>query len=222
MVGDEAAAERLLGVRGPQLRAAVADDRAVHRAPTRPALERYAGVVWAALDPAALEGEAAGRAREDVFVISGLWGALAGGDAIPAYRLKMSASLPGLGPLARVWRPGLDRALGPRLRGQVVFDLLPQEHAAAFDAGVHAPAARVRLRVEQEARRDGAVVRSVVGHDAKAVKGRLARWLLEGGVEDPAALAGFAALGYELDARASRLDGPEALAVLVRPLGAVA
>jgi cytoplasmic iron level regulating protein YaaA (DUF328/UPF0246 family) len=217
-LGDTARAERLLGVRGAQLRAAVADDRAVHRAPTLPALERYAGVVWTALDPGTLAGEAARRARDDIVVVSGLWGALAGEDAIPAYRLKMAASLPGLGPLARLWRPRLDRVLGPRLRGAVVYDLLPQEHAAAFDAGAHAPATRVRLRVEQEARRGDAVVRTVVGHDAKAVKGRLARWLLEGEVEDPAALAGFAALGYELDAAASSLAGREALAVLVRPL----
>jgi hypothetical protein len=52
--------------------AALAADRSVATAPTRPALDRYAGVVYAGLEAASLAPAARRRADEQVLVLSGV------------------------------------------------------------------------------------------------------------------------------------------------------
>ena len=89
--------------------AALAADRAVATAPTRPALDRYAGVVYAALDAGSLTAGARRRAEEQVLVLSGLWGVVRGGDPVPDYRVPASGSVPGLGPVAAHWRRAAGR-----------------------------------------------------------------------------------------------------------------
>lgn len=66
--------------------AALAADRCVTRAPTVPALDRYTGTVYAALDVATLSAAARHRAETGLLVFSGLWGVLRGGDAVPDLR----------------------------------------------------------------------------------------------------------------------------------------
>ena len=61
--------------------------------------------------------------------------------------------------------------LNRRLRGADVVDLLPQEHAAAWEPTPRRYASLHRVRFRDA---DGAAG----GHDAKAAKGLLARYLL--------------------------------------------
>ena len=116
--------------------------------------------------------------------MSGLWGAVGAADPIPFYKLKMSASVPGIGRLSTWWRPRLTAALAGHLRGRVVWDLLPQEHAAAWDPSSVPCRRRLKVRVVDG---DG----RTVGHWNKLVKGALVRRLLVDGVDDPAALDGW-------------------------------
>jgi cytoplasmic iron level regulating protein YaaA (DUF328/UPF0246 family) len=109
-------------------------------------------------------------------VPNALSGICRGDEPLPEFRLKFTVSLAGEGRLDRWWRPALTEAIS-RTRGTIV-DLLPQEHAAALDL----PERRV-LRV----RFGGS------GHDAKAVKGIVARAVLLDGV---AALDGFRWRGW--------------------------
>jgi cytoplasmic iron level regulating protein YaaA (DUF328/UPF0246 family) len=177
-----AAAERLLGVRGDGLARALADWERLDRAPTRPAAARYTGVVWAALDPAGLDAAGRRRLRERALVVSGLWGLVAAGDPLPPYRLRMGARVPGLGGLAAWWRPRVSAALARRAGRRWIVDLLPREHAAAIDPAALGPARLVRVELVDEGRR-------AIGHDGKALKGRLARAILLAGARTPAELA---------------------------------
>jgi cytoplasmic iron level regulating protein YaaA (DUF328/UPF0246 family) len=140
--------------------------------PALPAWQRFTGVVWKHLDPATLPP----AARQRLVVPNALLGLCRGHDPVPEFRLKFSVSLPALGRLDRWWRPALTEAIG-RTRGPIV-DLLPLEHAAAVDL----PERRV-VRVRFGGR----------GHDAKAVKGLVARAVLLEGVD---ALDGFAWQGW--------------------------
>jgi hypothetical protein len=156
----------------------------VAKAPTLPAIERYTGVLhrelaWSTLPPAAKR-----RGRASLLVVSGLWGVVAPDDPIPHYRLKMSASLSPLGRLSTWWRPRLTAALAQHLEGALVWDLLPIEHAAAWDPVAVPSKRRVRVRVvDREGR--------TVGHWNKLVKGALVRRLLVEGAGDPAAFDGW-------------------------------
>jgi hypothetical protein len=190
------------------LRAATAAGAVARRAPTAPAMERYTGVLYKELDWASLSAPARRRGEAQVRIVSGLWGLVAPSDPIPHYKLKMSARAGDLGRLATWWRPHLAPVVAARTDGAVVWDLLPNEHAAAMTWAAATPARRVTVRfVDAEGR--------TVNHWNKLLKGSLVRWLLTEQPAGPEALAGFEhPLGYRLDPAASALDGREAAVVL--------
>jgi hypothetical protein len=154
----------------PRQQAEVAADAVLATAPTLPALQRYTGVLHDALDVASLPGPARRRAGSSLAVASALFGLLRAGDRVPAYRLSAGTPLPGIGPLAALWRPVLEPELASA-RGLVV-DL----RSGAYAALARAPGA-VQVRVLREV--DGR--RTTVSHDNKWTKGRLARALCEAG-----------------------------------------
>ena len=176
--------------------------------PTRPAIERYSGVLYQELAWGTLSATARRRGASRVRIVSGLWGLVAPLDPIPHYKLKMSARLDGLGRLSTWWRPHLAPVVAARSKGAVVWDLLPQEHEAAMDWSAAAPARRVTVRfVDAEDR--------TVSHWNKLLKGSLVRWILTAEPMGPEDLDGFDhPLGYRFDPAASCLDGPVAAVVL--------
>lgn len=188
--------------------AALGDDHAVHRAPTLPAIERYTGVLYKELDAATITGAAKRRLNANVLVVSGLWGLVAPKDPIPDYRLKMSASVPPLGKLSTWWRPAVTAELAERAGGAVVWDLLPNEHAAAIDWAAIRPRRRVTATFLD---RNG----RTVSHWNKLLKGSIVRWLVEGGDPDPLGLVDFDhPQGYRLDLAASAIGDRRAELIL--------
>jgi hypothetical protein len=171
-------------------------------------MQRYTGVLYQGLSWATLPVAARRRGDAQVRTVSGLWGLVAPADPIPPYRLKMSASLEGVGRLSTWWRPRLAPVLAGLTDGRVVWDLLPNEHEAAMDWSAAAPARRVTVRfLDTEDR--------TISHWNKLLKGSLVRWLLTAQPCGPEALAGFRhPLGYRFDPGASVLDGPVAAVVL--------
>lgn len=152
----------------------VAADAALRHSPTLPALQRYTGVLYDVLGYTSLSPAGRRRADGSLAVASALFGLLSPRDRVPAYRLSAGTSLPGVGPLAALWRP----ALAPELAGArgLVVDL----RSAAYAALAPAPGA-VRVRVLRDV--DGQ--RTTVSHDNKWTKGRLARALCEAGARTP-------------------------------------
>jgi cytoplasmic iron level regulating protein YaaA (DUF328/UPF0246 family) len=179
----------------------VAKNAALRTSPTLPALRRYTGVVYDNLDYASLRGPAKRRADASLVVASALFGLLRPRDLVPAYRLSGGTTLPGVGGLTPVWRPVLEAELA-RHRGLVV-DLR---------SGAYTSLARVPAAVEVRVLREHAGRRTVVSHDNKWTKGKLARALCEQGAKTPSDVAAIAepladtldltpqpAGGYQLD-----------------------
>jgi len=190
------------------LRAARAAGATPRRAATVPAMARYRGVLYQELAWASLPAAARRRGAQQVRTVSGLWGLVAPADPIPTYRLKMSASLDGLGRLSTWWRPRLAPVLATLTADRVVWDLLPIEHEAAMDWSTATPARRVTVRFLDARGR-------TVSHWNKLLKGSLVRWLLTEQPEGPEDLGAFRhPLGYRYDRRASHLDGAQATVVL--------
>ncbi len=163
----------------------VARNTALREAPAARAAEVYTGVLYAAAGLATLPDAAARRAQASVLTFSGLWGVVAPGDRIPAYRLGMGVSLPDVGRLATFWKPALAEVLDARAAGDVVVDCRSATYVAAWrptttGAGADASASRsagaewVEVRVLRET--DGK--RTVVSHNAKHTRGVLAGHLL--------------------------------------------
>lgn len=182
-MADPAVAQKLTGLSGERHARAASANREVAGAPALPAWQRYTGVVWEHFQPGTLTGAARRRAAR-VVVISGLGGAFGLGDPVPDYKLKMGASLPGIGPLAALWRPVLSAALVETAGHAPVWDLLPAEHRRAVDRPAFARLVTVDFRAADGQR--------AAGHAAKAAKGRFARWLIESGNDPLRAAESFA------------------------------
>lgn len=216
MRANAASRSKLLGVKGEALAVATAANRSLASAPTLPAIERYSGVLYGALDVAALDRRSRTRLGTSVLVVSGLWGLVAPDDPIPDYKLKMGASLPGLGKLSTWWRPAIDDALVELMSGAgrgPVWNLLPQEHDAAWSGRCDAPVFTVRFL---EPGRDGELV--AVSHWNKFLKGALVRRLVEHPGTGPGELAGWRhPSGFVLDpAMTEESDGRTRLSFVRR------
>lgn len=213
MRANASARAGLLGVKGEALAAATAVNRLTESSPTMPAIERYTGVLYDELDAGSLTAAARRRLEAQVLIFSGLWGVLAPEDPIPDYKLKMGASLGRLGRLATWWRPAIDAALDARLgRAGVVWNLLPNEHDAAWTAPTGVTVCTVRFA---ERRADGAL--STVSHWNKLLKGALVRHLVGDEVAAPADLADWHhPLGYRFERAASELGGDRPALTFVR------
>jgi hypothetical protein len=212
MRGSETARAKLLGVKGSTLAAATAADRGAREGPTTAAIERYTGVLYDALDVRTLKAVERRRLDASVLIFSGLWGAAAPGDPIPDYRLKMGAALPKLGKLSTWWRDDLSAAIAERAAGRNVWNLLPNEHAAAWRPPDGTSQWSVRFL---EAAETGALV--AVSHRNKSLKGALVRHLLRRPGSSPQDLAGWEhPAGYRYEPALDDVQGGVTLLSLVR------
>ena len=171
---DDAAA--VLGL-GATQRDLVALDARLRTSATARAERIYTGVLYDALGLGTLSPAARRRATSRIAIVSSLFGLLRPGDRIPSYRLSGDTSLPGLGPVAGVWRTALDPVVRDALGPGLLVDLRSTTYAAFWrPAADLAPrVATVRVLHEVDGRRQ------VVSHFNKATKGRLVRALLEDG-----------------------------------------
>ncbi|SEH77546.1 hypothetical protein SAMN04489835_3985 [Mycolicibacterium rutilum] len=169
LAGDPAACRRALGLSAAQ-DAEIDRNAHLRSAPTLPAIHRYTGVLYDALDVASLRGASAERARARLAVGSALFGVLRADDAVPAYRLSAGSKLPGQPTLAARWRPLLEPVLAGWAASELIVDLRSGSYAALGRVpGV------VRADVVAE---DSDGRRKAVTHFNKAHKGRLARALV--------------------------------------------
>lgn len=173
-------------------------------APTLPAMHRYTGVLYDALDIGSLRGAAAERARARLAVGSALFGLLRADDQVPAYRLSATSKLPGQPGLSTRWRPILEPVLAELSDQHLIVDLRSSSYAALG----RIPGAVCVQVLAQHA--DGH--RSVVSHFNKAHKGRLAR-TLAGSRSEPNDAAAVAAVARRADMHVER-DGDELTVVV--------
>ena len=163
--------------RAQVLKALGAPGKTIAAAPTMAAIERYTGVLYKEL--AYADAPARDRKRMDaqVLTVSGLWGLVAPQDPIPFYKLKMSASVGKLGKLATWWRPRITPVLDALVARRTVWDLLPNEHLAAWPRS-DAPALRIRAVFLDEVRSGGRSTFKTVSHWNKLLKGSLVRFVV--------------------------------------------
>ena len=127
--------------------------------PLMPALSRYTGVAFQALNAASLPPEA----WTQVFILSNLRGLVRGDEPVPPYKLKLAA-IPGL---KAHWRQVLPGQLASIPKG-FVWELLPGDAAELLKGWIHH-----RHTVEIFDDRGKAI-----SHFSKKYRGLVARWLL--------------------------------------------
>ncbi|WP_373198304.1 peroxide stress protein YaaA [Mycobacterium marinum] len=185
LAADPPACRTALGV-SPSQDAEIERNAALRTAPTLPALRRYTGVLYDALDVDSLRGAEAKRARARLAIGSALFGLLRADDQVPAYRLSATSKLPAKPTLAARWKPLLEPLLAELASQDLIVDLRSGSYVAL---GPTSGAIHVKVLAEHP---DGR--RTVVTHFNKAYKGRLARILASTRAEptDAAAVAAVA------------------------------
>jgi cytoplasmic iron level regulating protein YaaA (DUF328/UPF0246 family) len=169
---DPDASLRALKLSSRQL-AEVARNRSVTRSPTLPAIDRYTGVVFDALDAQTLPASARQFAGRHLVIQSALLGPIGALDRIPAYRLSHDSRLPGVH-LAKTWAPLVPSEIGAE--GELVLDMRSEGYVSLSPVADRPNSWFLRVvtqTVEGEVR--------ALNHFNKKAKGLLVRALLLNG-----------------------------------------
>jgi len=165
--GSSEALKRAFGVKDLALDKARAEALALTGpVPLLPALSRYSGVAFQALDAASLPADA----WTQVFILSSLRGLVRGDEPVPPYKLKLAA-LPGL---KTHWREALPGQLASMPEGPL-WELLPGDSAGLLK-GWDRPRHMVEIFDAGG---------KAVSHFSKKYRGLVARWILTHQQGDP-------------------------------------
>jgi cytoplasmic iron level regulating protein YaaA (DUF328/UPF0246 family) len=204
MAATEPSRRKLLGVTGATLARATEANRTAATAPTMPAIERYSGVLFDALDHTSLSASERRTLQDSVMIFSGLWGLVMPADPIPDYKLKMGAALGPMGKLSTWWRDAITERLVALASRRAIWNLLPNEHAAAWAPPAELEQWAVRFL---DRKPDGSL--TAVSHDNKSLKGALVRHVVAHPDTTPADLRAWKhPAGYRYAPKATeRRDG---------------
>ena len=137
---DAEEAARVLKL-SPRQRSEIEVNAQLWGAPTMPAMDRYTGVLFDALDASTLSDSARTWLSAHVLIHSAPFGLVGAGDGIPAYRLGAGVRLPALPSMKKHWHDAVAQALGAEhpdfvldLRSEAYVGLggVPDDLASAF------------------------------------------------------------------------------------------
>jgi len=154
---------------GPTQRGEVAHNRAVTTSATMPAVDRYTGVVFDALDASSLPDQSRAYLDDHLVIHSAILGPVGALDPIPAYRLSHDSRVPGIR-LKRHWAPTVSSVL--TAHPGLILDARSEGYAAL--GPLHDATRSVFLRVVTTGD-DGR--RRALNHFNKHAKGALVREL---------------------------------------------
>lgn len=167
LAADVDASSIALGL-GPTQAEEIGRNAALWTSSTTPALSRYTGVLYDALDARSFTKAGRARAATRLWIGSALFGAVRAYDPIPSYRLSGGSKIPGFGTIRSHWKPELSDAIASASDGLVV-DL----RSGTYQQLGPVPGAITATVLTEKP--DGS--RSVVSHFNKHHKGLLARAL---------------------------------------------
>lgn len=168
------------------------------KSPAHPCVWMFRGDVYTGLDIDTLPAAALPMLQQRVRILSGLYGLLRPFDAMHPYRLEMgtafkTAKAPNL---YGYWGTRIAQALNAAAESaqtDLLLNLASQEYSAAMDAR----ALKLRQVHVHFKERKGNTLK-VIGLFAKKARGRMARWVVEHGV-DERGLSQFDRDGYRVD-----------------------
>lgn len=190
LASDPDAAQRVLKLSDRQ-RGEIANNAQLRTAATMPAVDRYTGVLFDALDAQSLDADGRAWLGKHVWIHSAPFGPVGARDALPAYRMAAGAALPEVGPLKRFWAVATSEAIAAVQPG-FVLDLRSEAYVALGPVPEQVDAAYVRV-VTGTGR--------ALNHFNKREKGLLVRALAQHGIvaESADALrAGCEQIGFSL------------------------
>ena len=171
--------EKLLGVKGKALQKVIQINKEILTSPTMPAIERYSGVVYKAIDYASLNTKAKKFFNTHVRIVSAVFGLVSPDDLIPNYKLKIDKLS-----AQKFW----NEILMAHVQNNFCFNLLPKAHQKAITPSNN-------LNIDFVVKKNGKIIHA--GHKGKHIKGRFIRWLCENQITAVDKFDGFKEDGYQ-------------------------
>lgn len=168
LASDEEVARRVLKLSAKQA-GDIAHNRMLRSAATMPAVDRYTGVLYDALDAQTLSSASRRWLGAHAWIHSAPLGPIGALDGIPPYRLAAGTSLPGLAALRRHWADATTQAIAGEAP-VFVLDLRSEAYVALGPVPDSVPSAYVRVVTEHG---------RALNHFNKKSKGILVRALAE-------------------------------------------
>ena len=169
LAADPESTRRVLKLSDKQLAEALRDNAELGDGPVLPAVDRYTGVLFDALDAGSLDGYARRWLGAHVRIHSAPFGPVGALDPIPSYRLGAGASVPGLPALRRLWADAVSAQFAAAAPA-FVLDLRSEAYAELGPVPADLPSAYVRVVTEQG---------KALNHFNKHAKGDLVRRLAQ-------------------------------------------
>lgn len=167
---NHAKLEKVFEMKGRNLDRALQKNTNLMTSEVMPAIQRYTGVMYDAIDVSSLDADTKNRASENICIIDGLFGCLRGSDLIPDYKCKINTKLTGLD-VSVFWQEKLVDLFDPCEKDTIILDLLPDAHKKVIP-----PDTRMVEIVFMDRKSDGSYKKT--GHHAKALKGHFVRYIL--------------------------------------------
>jgi hypothetical protein len=158
----EGSYQKLVGVKGDYLEKSIERNKNLLENPTMPAIRRYTGTLYKALEYESLKNKA--YVDRHVYIMSAMFGCVSATSLIPNYKLKMGK--------LKAWKHWKNQTKD-RFENAFVFDVLTKTHRRSvhWTDGVS---------IDFETERNGK--RRSAGHAGKKVKGAFVRYLAENNV----------------------------------------
>ena len=164
--------EKIYDLKGNNLDEAIDNTQDMLNLPTKPAIHRYSGVMFKALDYDSMLLHQKTNFDENTYFIDGMFGILKPQDYIPTYKLKITAKIKTID-CAKFWREKLESTLKSITKNKFVIDLLPQTHEKVLS--VDNSANRIKIIFGEEL--NGELKQ--IGHNSKKLKGEFIRYLVD-------------------------------------------
>ncbi|CAH0138311.1 peroxide stress protein YaaA [Microbacterium sp. Bi121] len=168
LAADAGESQRVLKLSDRQV-GDIEQNRMLRASATMPAVDRYTGVLYDALDAGTLSAPSRRWLGAHAWVHAAPFGPVGALDAIPSYRLAAGTSLPGFVPLRRHWAEAVSSAIAQEAPA-FVLDLRSEAYVALGPVPASVPSTYVRV-VTASGR--------ALNHFNKKAKGELVRALAE-------------------------------------------
>jgi hypothetical protein len=163
--------EKIFELKDKKLQEAIENILDILNLPTLPAIERYTGVMFKAMNYQNLSDIEKERANQSILFISGLFGLLKPQDYIPEYKLKISSKIKDLS-ITQFWKERLRGILELEIKDKLILDLLPQTHQKVLEYN-----SLDTIKIQFAKKENGKLKQE--GHFSKELKGEFIKYILK-------------------------------------------
>ncbi len=169
---DETKLEKIFDVKGKNLHYVVDNVQDMLNLPTMPAIKRFSGTMFKAIDYQNMPLHQRTNFEENVIFLDGMFGLIKPLDYLPEYKLKISSKFSSID-CTKFWKQHLQHILKQITYDKIVIDLLPQDHRKAMSVSNHATHLKVIFAKLQNGKY------KEEGHASKQLKGELIKYVCE-------------------------------------------